>query len=58
MWAKSASHEGNLFGYPVRRGVCKLLKGVAYRKSQPVAQHVVVRRVRGLPAKRDESAGS
>jgi hypothetical protein len=54
VWVRSAGYDGNLFDYPVKKGVCKLLKGVKYRKTQPVTQNVVVRWVRGLPAKRDE----
>ena len=54
VWVRCASYSGNLFDYPVSKGVCKLLRGVAYRKSNPVVQNVVVRWVRGLPAKRDE----
>ena len=41
VWVKSASYDGNLFDYPVRKGVCKLLRGVEYRKTRPVAQNVV-----------------
>src|SRR5688572_20270253 len=54
VWVKCASYDGNLFDYPVKKGICKLLRGVAYRKSNPVTQNVVVRWVRGLPEKRDE----
>ena len=54
VWVKGHGYEGNLFDYPVKKGVCKLLKDVAYRQTDPVTQHVVIRWVRGLPAKRDE----
>lgn len=54
VWVRCASYDGNLFDYPVSKGVCKLLRGVAYRKHRPVKQNVVVRWVRGLPAERDE----
>jgi hypothetical protein len=58
VWAKCAGpgggYCGNLFDYPVKKGVCKLLRGVAYRKSDPVTQNVVIRWVRGLPEDRDE----
>jgi len=54
VWVRCPSYAGNLFDYPVRKGVCKLLKNVAYRETDPVTQNVVVRWVRGLPAKRDE----
>jgi hypothetical protein len=54
VWVRCASYDGNLFDYPVGKGVCKMLRGVEYRKTDPVTQNVVVRWVRGLPAKRDE----
>jgi hypothetical protein len=54
VWVKCAGYEGNLFDYPVKPGACKLLRNAEYRKSDPVAQHVVVRWVRGLPKERDE----
>ena len=53
VWVESAGYAGNLFDYPVRKGACKLLRAVRYRKSAPVTQNVVVRWVRGLPARRD-----
>ena len=51
---RCASYTGNLLDYPVYKGICKRLRGVAYRQHDPVIQHVVVRWVRGLPATRDE----
>ena len=52
---RTASYEGQLLDYPVHKGVCKLLRGVSYRSGyRPLVQNVVVRWVRGLPAKRDE----
>ena len=54
VWVKCDGYEGNLCDYPVRKGVCKLLRGVAYRRNDPVIQNVAVRWVRGLPAGRDE----
>jgi hypothetical protein len=51
---RCASYAGKLIDYPVHKGVCKLLKSVAYRQHRGVTQNVVVRWVRGLPAKRDE----
>lgn len=54
VWVRCGSYDGNLFDYPVSKGICKLLRGVAYRKHDPVRQNVVVRWVRGLPAGRDE----
>lgn len=49
-----ASYTGKLIDYPVHKGICKLLKSVAYRQHDGVTQNIVVRWVRGLPAKRDE----
>ena len=51
---RTAAYRGKLLDYPVRKGICKLLRGVDYRSHHPVVQHIVVRWVRGLPAKRDE----
>ena len=51
---RCASFTGKLLDYPVHKGICKLLRQVAYRGHHPVEQNVVVRRVRGLPPKRDE----
>ena len=51
---RCASYEGKLIDYPVRTGICKLLRQVDYRQDEPVTQNVVVRWVRGLPEKRDE----
>lgn len=49
-----ASYTGTLSTYPVRKGICKLLRSVAYRSHNSVTQHIVVRWVRNLPKKRDE----
>lgn len=51
---RSASYSGKLLDYPVRRGICKLLRGVEYRSHDPLVQNIVVRWVRGLPKRRDE----
>jgi hypothetical protein len=51
---RCASYQGKLLDYPVHKGICKLLRGVAYRGHNSVTQNIVVRWVRGLPAKRDE----
>jgi hypothetical protein len=51
---RCASYSGKLLDYPVHKGICKLLRDVAYRQHQSVTQNIVVRWVRGLPAKRDE----
>lgn len=51
---RCASYAGKLSDYPVHKGICKLLRSVAYRQHNGVTQNVVVRWVRGLPKKRDE----
>lgn len=51
---RCASYTGKLSDYPVHKGICKLLKSVAYRSHHSVTQNIVVRWVRGLPQKRDE----
>jgi hypothetical protein len=43
-----------LLDYPVHKGICKLLKTVAYRSHHSVTQNIVIRWVRNLPQKRDE----
>ena len=52
--ANCASYKGKLIDYPVHKGICKLLKSVAYRSHHTVTQNIVIRWVRGLPSKRDE----
>lgn len=57
---RCASFKGKLLDYPVHKGICKLLRHVDYRcvkrggGDEGITQNVVVRWVRGLPAKRDE----
>ena len=51
---RCASYNGKLLDYPVHKGICKLLRQVDYRQHRSVRQNIVVRWVRGLPAKRDE----
>jgi hypothetical protein len=51
---RSADYNGKLIDYPVHKGICKLLKSVAYRSHHSVTQNIVVRWVRGLPTRRDE----
>lgn len=49
------AYQGKLIDYPVRKGICKLLKSVAYRSQEnPVMQNIVIRWVKNLPKKRDE----
>jgi hypothetical protein len=51
---RCASFTGKLLDYPVHKGICKLLKSVAYRSHHTVTQNIVIRWVRNLPPKRDE----
>ena len=51
---RSAPFQGKLLDYPVHKGICKLLRSAAYRSHHSVTQNIVIRWVRGLPAKRDE----
>lgn len=51
---RCAGFTGKLLDYPVHKGICKLLRSVAYRQHNSVTQNIVVRWVRGLPPKRDE----
>ncbi len=51
---RCASYRGKLLDYKVHKGICKLLRNVAYRQHSSVTHNVVIRWVRGLPAKRDE----
>lgn len=54
VWVEADGYRGNLRDYPVKKGVCRLLKHVDYRKKDPVRQHVVVHWRKGLPKERDE----
>jgi len=54
VYVRGEQYTGRLLDLPVRRGVCRLLRDVAYRKQAPVRQHVVVRWKQGLPQDRDE----
>jgi hypothetical protein len=51
---RSDSYTGKLIDYPVHKGICKLLKSVAYRFRHSVSQNIVIRWVRNLPQRRDE----
>jgi hypothetical protein len=51
---KLKGFHGKLLDYPVKKGIAKVLKDVAYRADGAVSQHVVVRWKHGLPPKRDE----
>jgi hypothetical protein len=46
--------HGLLKDYPVRKGIRRVLRDAAYRLSNPVTVHVVIRWKKGLPAQRDE----
>ena len=54
VWICSEHYRGKLSRYPVKKGICVLLRNVKYRKKYPVVQHVVVHWKRGLPKDRDE----
>lgn len=51
---RCVSFMGQLLDYPVHKGICKLLRSVAYRSYNTVTQNIVIRWVRNLPPKRDE----
>ena len=50
---KLKGFHGKLLDYPVRKGIAKVLKDVAYRADGAVSQHVIVRWKHGLPPRRD-----
>lgn len=54
VYVRGAEYTGKLLDLPVRRGVCRMLRAVDYRKDNPLRQHVVVRWKPGLPKARDE----
>jgi hypothetical protein len=54
VWIRCHKYRGLLQDYPVRKGTHRLLRDVAFRKQNPVSQHVVIRWKKGLPKKRDE----
>jgi hypothetical protein len=45
---------GKLVDYPVKKGMRRVLRGVQFRKTDPVSVNVVIRWKKGLPEKRDE----
>lgn len=51
---RAAGYAGKLLDYPVRKGICKRLKNVAYRSHHAVTQNIVIRWKRDLPTHRDE----
>lgn len=54
VYIRHPEYTGKLLDLPVRRGVCRMLQDVQYRKEDPVSQHVVVCWPHGLPKDRDE----
>jgi hypothetical protein len=54
VWVRADRFRGKLLDYPVRKGICRMLRHVEYRKHNPLEQHVVVRWKHGLPKRRDE----
>lgn len=54
VYIRCARYRGKLLDYPVKRGMRRVLKGVEYRRQQPVIQHVAVLWKRRLPKHRDE----
>jgi hypothetical protein len=54
VWIRAHGYQGKLVGFPVKKGICRCLKNVVYRKKHPVEHHVVIRWKKGLPKKRDE----
>ena len=51
---KLKGFNGTLLDYPVKKGIAKVLKDVAYRSDGAVTQNIVVHWPRNLPKKRDE----
>jgi hypothetical protein len=51
---KFKGFDGKLLDYPVKKGIAKVLKDVAYRSDGAVTQNIVVHWRRNLPKKRDE----
>jgi Transposase DDE domain len=49
-----AEFTGKLLDYPMHKGICRVLRSVAYRSHHTVTQNIVIRWVRGLPKHRDE----
>ena len=54
VWVRTAGFRGKLLDYPVKKGMCKTLHCLEYRKKDPIEQRVIVRWKKGLPARRDE----
>jgi hypothetical protein len=54
VWVRAERFRGKLLDYPVKKGMCRMLRRVEYRKQNPLTQNVVVRWKKGLPKRRDE----
>jgi hypothetical protein len=54
VWIDCPEHCGKLLDFKVKKGMCCLLRRVAFRKKDPVQQNVIVRWKPNLPKKRDE----
>jgi hypothetical protein len=54
VWVRCPAYQGSLQDYPLRKGMRRMLRDVAFRKEKPVSQHVVIRWKPGLPKRRDE----
>jgi hypothetical protein len=54
VFVRCNTYQGQLRDYPVRKGMHRLLTNVAYRRDEPVRQHVAIAWKTGLPKKRDE----
>lgn len=54
VWINSADFRGKLLDFPVKKGIGRLLRNVAFRQERPVQQHIVIRWPEGLPKDRDE----
>jgi DDE family transposase len=54
VWVRTPGFQGKLLDYPVKRGICRVLNCLEYRKRHPIEQRVVVRWKSKLPKRRDE----
>lgn len=54
VWVKCHGFRGKLQDYPVKKGLCRSLRCLEYRKKDPIEQRVIVRWKKGLPPRRDE----
>jgi hypothetical protein len=54
VWVRTKDFQGKLLDYPVKKGICRTLDCLEYRKEKPIEQRVIVRWKSRLPKKRDE----